>query len=53
MNHSPQFENLKQRYKMNYITVSQLIRWVQLNKKNPKIGITETEFEEITGTKIG
>lgn len=49
MEHSPNFETYKSRYELNYITEEQLRRWVVLNKKNPKIGITEEEFKEITG----
>ena len=49
MEHSPNFYIYKTRYELNYITEEQLRRWVVLNKKNNKLGITEEEFKEITG----
>lgn len=42
------FERLKQLWTFNYITIDSLRKWVEVNKLNPKSGITEQEFEAIT-----
>ena len=47
--HSNDFEKLKERYEINYITVDQLRRWVAINARRSTLGITATEFTEITG----
>ena len=49
MEHSVNFETFKARYELNYITESQLRRWVALNQKKSSLGITAEEFKEITG----
>ena len=46
---STQFNDLKRRYEMNYITIDQLRRWVVINQKKPELGITAEEFKLITG----
>lgn len=47
--HSNDFEKLKERYEINYITVDQLRRWVAINARRSTLGITAVEFTEITG----
>lgn len=47
--HSPKFEELKNKYEKNYITIETLRGWVVINQKKPGRGITEEEFKEITG----
>lgn len=47
--HSNDFEKLKERYEINYITVDQLRRWVAINARRSTLGITAAEFTEITG----
>ncbi len=49
MEHSPMFEELYEKYLLNYITVDTLRGRVRLGKKKPSKGITEEEFFEITG----
>lgn len=49
--HSPNYEILKRKYELNYITQEQLLRWVAINKKNPALGITQEEYYEITGSE--
>lgn len=43
------FEKLKNLWLLNYITIEAMRKWVIVNKLNPKVGITEEEFETITG----
>ena len=45
MEHSPQFEHLKERYESGRIRISLLRGYVKTG------AITEAEFEEITGQK--
>ena len=45
MNHSPQFEHLKDRYEKGRLRISLLKGYVKTG------AITEEEFEEITGQK--
>lgn len=47
--HSPNFENLKRQYDKKYISKSTLRGYVQLYAVLPAVGITEAEYEEITG----
>ncbi len=47
--HSARFEELNEKYQMNYITKATLKKWVLINKKKPGNGITEDEYYEITG----
>lgn len=47
--HSPMYDKLKEQYDNNYITIDTLRGRVEMGKKNPKKGITEEEFFEITG----
>lgn len=47
--HSAKFEELKEKYKKNYITKDTLKKWVAVNEKRPGAGITAEEYEEITG----
>lgn len=49
MNHSEKFEELRNKYVINYITKATLKKWVVINQKKPGRGITEAEYEEITG----
>lgn len=46
---SAQYDDLKRRYELNYITIEQLRRWVAINQKKPALGITAEEFKMITG----
>ncbi len=43
------FELLKERWNNGYIGIDTLMGWVELNKKNPEVGITQEQFNEITG----
>lgn len=47
--HSAQYETLKKKWQMEYITLETLAGYVALNSKNAAKGITAEEFEEITG----
>lgn len=44
-------EKLKSQYDMGYITESTLKTWVRINKIKTGRGITEKQFQEITGKK--
>lgn len=46
---SRMYDGLKIKYENSFITKDTLKGWVELNKKKSYIGITATEFEEITG----
>lgn len=46
---SEKFEELKDKYEKNYITIATLKKWVQVNEKRLGAGITAEEFQEITG----
>lgn len=46
---SKDFEKLRKSYEHHFITISQLKRWVKLNKKNSHLGITPDEYKLITG----
>ena len=46
---SRDFEKLKTKWDMNYITEETLRKYVVLHEKNPNVGITAEEFTEITG----
>lgn len=43
------FEKLKNKWDLGYITINTLKKWVELNKKKNSVGITEQEFKVITG----
>jgi len=43
------FEKLKSKWEKGYITQSTLKGWVVLNWKKPGAGITEEEYQAITG----
>lgn len=47
--HSEMFNELNYKYSMGYVTISNLRTRVKLGKKVPSKGITEAEFEQITG----
>lgn len=47
--HSEMFNELNFKYEMGYVTISNLRTRVKLGKKVPAKGITEAEFEQITG----
>lgn len=47
--HSEMFNELNFKYEMGYVTISNLRMRVKLGKKVPAKGITEAEFEQITG----
>lgn len=47
--HSPMFEELKYRWKLGYVTETQLRKRVELYERKPDKGISAEEFEEITG----
>lgn len=47
--HSPMFEKLSTQFQMGYITKATLKRRVVLYETKPEKGITEDEYEEITG----
>lgn len=49
--HSPKYATLKERWEKDYITKGTLKGWVALNAKRKGKGITEEEYEEITGEK--
>lgn len=49
MEHSSKFEELNWKYGMNYITKKTLKKWVVINTRKDGAGITEEEYEEITG----
>ena len=42
-------EALENKYKLNFITIATLRKWVQVNDKKPGYGITREDFREITG----
>ncbi len=44
------FEYLKEQWAMNYVTEATLKKYVKLEKKKPGAGITEEQYQEITGT---
>lgn len=48
---SKMFESLKNMYEMNFVTKETLKGRVQLYKRKPEKGITEEEYETITGEK--
>jgi len=43
------FEELASKYKKGWVTEKTLRGWVTLNQKRPGAGITEDEFQQITG----
>lgn len=47
--HSEMLNELNFKYEMGYVTISNLRMRVKLGKKVPAKGITEAEFEQITG----
>lgn len=47
--HSPKFDYFKRQYEKNYITKDTLKKYVLIGQKKPDRGITEAEYEEITG----
>lgn len=47
--HSEMFNELNFKYTMGYVTITNLRTRVKLGKKVPAKGITEAEFEQITG----
>ena len=49
--HSAQYETLKRKWDMEYITLETLAGYVLLNSRNKAKGITAEEFEEMTGRK--
>ena len=49
--HSTQYETLKKKWDMEYITLETLAGYVLLNSRNKAKGITAEEFEEMTGRK--
>lgn len=49
--HSAQYETLKKKWDMEYITLETLSGYVLLNSRNAAKGITEEEFKQITGKK--
>lgn len=49
--HSAQYEMLKKKWDMEYITLETLAGYVLLNSRNKAKGITAEEFEEMTGRK--
>lgn len=51
MEHTEKFEELKNKYDKNFITKATLKKWVVINQKRPGSGISENEYEEITGEK--
>ena len=50
---SDKFEALLERWRLGYITKETLRGWVALNEAKPGRGITEEEYEEITGESYG
>lgn len=46
---SPMYDELKKKYELGYVNVEQLKRRVVLARRKPDKGITEEEYEEITG----
>ena len=42
-------ENLRERWDMGWITEKTLRGWVSLHRLDPDLGLTEDDFEEITG----
>lgn len=51
--HSEMFNELNFKYTMGYVTIANLRMRVKLGKKVPAKGITEAEFEQITGIPYG
>lgn len=49
--HSAQYETLKKKWDMEYITLETLAGYVLLNSRNKAKGITAEEFEEMAGRK--
>lgn len=49
--HSAQYQTLKKKWDMEYITLETLAGYVLLNSRNKAKGITAEEFEQITGRK--
>ena len=47
--HNTQFDSLKKKWEMDYITKDTLKGWVALNEKRAGKGITAEEYKEITG----
>ncbi len=47
--HSKMFSTLKRQYTLGYVTKDTLRGRVELYKTKPAKGITEAEYEEITG----
>lgn len=43
------FEKLKVKWELHYITLDALRKWVEINEKLPSRGITKEQFFEITG----
>ena len=46
---SDKYEELKEKYELNYVTKATLKKWVQVEAKKSGCGITEDEYELITG----
>lgn len=49
--HSAMYERLKTMYEKDYITKETLKGWVKLHAVRNEKGISESEYEEITGEK--
>lgn len=43
------FEQLKNKWELHFITIDTLRKWVVINSRNPRLGITAEQFTEITG----
>lgn len=43
------YEYLKEQWALNFVTVATLKKYVKLEAKKPGAGITEGQYQEITG----
>lgn len=49
---SSKYQELKEKWDFGYIRIDILRGWVVVNEKKPGYGITEEEFEQITGSIV-